>query len=195
MLVAKPDEGHDAELSRALGTNERVDFKHPSDEMPIDVEGQPCAAGSKWARLGEKQGPGPELVFAFGSFDAFLTRRGRSGRGKKPNVSSALGSARSLELIVRFGAASRESDVAGLPAKGSPPQKNSSVSRRCPSIDGCSGSSRARLRALVPRRWRSSGEESERSVPARISRIWPRPGRSSGTPSPGGRPVACNSHR
>ena len=27
------DEGHDAEGSRALGANERVDFKHPSDEM------------------------------------------------------------------------------------------------------------------------------------------------------------------
>ncbi len=43
------DEGHDAELSRALGANERVDFKHPSDEMgPSASKGSLALRAQSW---------------------------------------------------------------------------------------------------------------------------------------------------
>ena len=41
------DERHDAELSRALGVNERVDFKHPADEMGLSASKAALRCGLK----------------------------------------------------------------------------------------------------------------------------------------------------
>ena len=108
--------GHWGQTSGSTSNTRRMRWAHRRRRAAL-------RCGSKLTRLGEKQGPGPELVFAFGSFDAFLARRGRSGGSKKPNVSSALGSARSLELET-------------------PVYRDVVLA-----IDGCSGSSWARFAA------------------------------------------------